>query len=205
MSRQRRPGGACRRWGQRCDLSSRRRSRLRRDFVASWAIRTRRDEWVRPRFASSATLTWRRRGRRAYCVGYTCEDLPAQAGSYKGMPDVAPAFSRNGHPSKQHVLQIAARNAACQESYQSDHRVLADRGRRPRDGRFVRWQGQLGAVEYPRRASTPSANPVFAGGRLCRFRLRGIPSRHHRADLRSSEAGNIASSTPRLARSWTTF
>ena len=45
-----------------------------------------------------------------------------------------------------HVLQIAARNADRQEGHQGDHRLRADRGRRPRDGRAVGRQGQLGAA-----------------------------------------------------------
>ena len=88
-----------------------------------------------------------------------------------------------------HVLRNASRSPNRQEGHQGDRRLQPDRGRRPRDGRAVRRQGQLGADADPRRAAAARADRLLARRRHRRFRLRRLSPRPHLEDLRGARLG----------------
>ena len=80
-------------------------------------------------------------------------------------------------PKRTCELRHSARNAPGQESHARDRRIRPDRGRRPRDGRPVGRQGQLGALPDSGRAAPARADLVFARRRQRQFRIRTVSPR----------------------------
>src|SRR5215471_14692263 len=81
------------------------------------------------------------------------------------------------------------RSAAGEEDDQGHHRLLDDRGWRPRHGWLIRRQGQLGASAAARYPPAARANSLHAGGRQRRLGLQRLQARCHRADVRGARLG----------------
>ena len=124
------------------------------------------------------------------------QSAPAQSRERPGVKRrLMPPVRRPMH----HGISQRTRVADRQKDDQGDHRLRHDRGRRPRHGRAVGRQGQLGAAPDPRRAAAARADPVLARRGQRRFRLQGLQARRDRAAPARRAAGNTASSTPASA------
>ena len=138
LPRQRRARRARARRRERARRASRRRRR--------WRVAMRRLMDDRSRAPSGwAQAGARRRGRRLTLgrdtIGSSCSSVQAVTAAAGARLVVTP------------WLTARRSKRASPRSHQGDHRLQPDRGRRPRHGRPVGRQGQLGAAADPRRAA----------------------------------------------------
>ena len=123
------------------------------------------------------TAGMRRRSSRSTHAAETCSRI------------VALRVSLTCRVESVHGVSKRARGAPGEEDDQGDRRLPDDRGRRPRHGRAVGRQGQLGAAADSRRAAAARADPLLARRGQRRLRLQGVQARPDRQDLRGARLG----------------